>query len=337
MRTRSQPPRGFSLIELMVAITLGLLLMLAMTRLMSQQDRARGEIERAGRQIESGRYAVSLVHEDLQLAGYFGQIGAQTTLPADLPNPCTTGATAAGLVALREAMSLPVQGYDSPATVPSALSGCLAAANHLAGTDILIIRRSDAEGSGLLPAATVAGQVYVQSTPADVIVGNGGSTATTTFSLRRKDAVTPAELRRYVQRIYFVSPCHVPASGEVCDAGADNGRPIPTLKRLDFTGTGFTIVPLVEGVENLQLDYGIDANGDGAPDRFETRPDLSEWPDVVAVRVGLLSRALEPSPGHVDDRSYVLGMTTVSAPGDAYKRQAYVVAVRAINTSGRRE
>jgi len=329
--------RGFSLIELMVAITIGLLLMLAMTRLMSQQDSARGEIEKSGRQIENGRYAVNLVHEDIQLAGYFGQTGAQATLPATLPDPCLTGANATELTALRTAMALPIQGYDSPATLPTALAACLDDDNHLPGTDVLIIRRSDAEGAGVVPTATVSGQVYVQTTPADVIVGAGGSTAATTFTLRRKDAVTSAELRRHVQRIYFISPCHVPSTGEVCDAGADNGRPIPTLKRLDLTAGGHSIVPLVEGVENLQLEYGIDASGDGSPDRFETAPDLAEWPDVVAVRVGLLTRALEPSAGHVDDRSYVLGSTTITAPGDAYKRQAYVVAVRAVNTSGRRE
>jgi len=57
----------------------------------------------------------------------------------------------------------------------------------------------------------------------------------------------------------------------------------------------------------------------------------------MTVRVSLLARALEPSAGHVDSRSYVLGDSTVSSPGDAYKRQAFSVAVRAVNLSGRRE
>lgn len=337
MRARNDA-RGFSLIELMVAIAIGLLLMLVMTRLMAQQDSARAEIEKAGRQIEDGRYAVNLLHEDVQLAGYYGQIGAIATVPAALPNPCETGSTAAGLLAIGEALALPIQGYDSPTTVPAGLADCIEDEDHLDGTDVLVVRRTDAEADGVVPATTVDDRVYVQTTPIERIVGLGGSTAAATFTLLRKDAASPAELRRYVQRIYFVSPCHVPASGSTsCNADADGGRPIPTLKRVDFSEAGFTITPLVEGVENLQVEYGLDGNEDGAPDRYETAPDLAEWPDVVAVRVGLLSRAIQPSAGHVDDRSYVLGSTTIDGSGDAYKRQAYVVAIRAVNPSGRRE
>ena len=337
MRKARHRMTGFSLIELMVAIALGLLLMLVMTRLMAQQSSARAEIERSGRQIENGRYAVNLLREDIQLAGYYGQVGGVSATPASLPDPCETGATPEGIDDIADALAMPIQGYDSPASLPAALAACLNAANHIDGTDILMIRRSDAEDDGLLPAATVAGHVYLQTTPADLMVGLGGSGALSTFNLMRKDAVTPAELRRYVARIYFVSPCNVPSTGDTCDAAADNGRPIPTLKRLDLGAGSFTVTPLVEGVENLQFEYGIDASGDGSPDSYSTAPDLAQWPNVVAVRIGLLSRATEPSPGHVDDRRYEIGDVTIDAPGDAYKRQAYSVAVRAVNPSGRRE
>ncbi len=277
------------------------------------------------------------MQEDIQLAGYYGQIGGVSTTLAAMPDPCETGATTDGLDAIGDALSLPIQGFDSLSSLPTALGVCLNAGNHLDGTDILVVRRSDAENDVVLPVDTVSGRVYLQSTPSELMVGRGGSTAVATFTLLRKDAATPAELRRYVERIYFVSPCNVPSTGTVCDAAADNGRPIPTLKRLDIGVSGFTVTPLVEGIENLQLEYGIDSSNDGAPDRYENDPSLAEWRDVVAVRVGLLSRATEPTAGHVDDRSYVLGDTTIDAPGDAYKRQAYSVAVRAVNQSGRRE
>lgn len=337
MRRIHHRATGFSLIELMVAIALGLLLMLVMTRLMAQQSSARAELERSGRQIESGRYAINLLREDIQLAGYYGQVGGVSATLASLPDPCETGTTPDGLDDIADALAMPIQGFDSPSSPPSALAACLSAANHLDGTDILLVRRSDADNDGLLPAATVTGRIYLQTTPAELMVGLGGSTALSTFTLMRKDAATPAELRRYVARIYFVSPCNVPSTGTTCDAAADDGRPIPTLKRLELGAAGFTVTPLVEGVENLQFEYGIDSSGDGSPDSYAAAPSLVQWPDVVAVRVGLLSRATEPSPGHVDDRRYEIGDVTVDAPGDAYKRQAYSVAVRAVNQSGRRE
>lgn len=330
-------PQGFSLVELMIAIALGLLVLLVLSRLMAQQNGARAEIEKSGRQIENGRYAMSLLQDDVQLAGYYGQNGGSPALLASLPNPCELGATVASRDAIAIALALPIQGYDEPATLPAALAGCLAEANHLDGTDIIVLRRSAADNTVTGIADAVAGRVYLQATPAAMVVGTGGATAAATFTLLRKDGSTPAELRRYVERIYFVSPCHLPTSGTVCDEAADGGQPIPTLKRLELTEAGFTITPLVEGIENLQLEYGIDDNADGAPDSYESAPSVARFSDVMAVRIGLLARTIEPSAGQVDRRSYQLGDALFDGPGDAYKRQAYSVAVRAVNLSGRRE
>ena len=47
---------------------------------------------------------------------------------------------------------------------------------------------------------------------------------------------------------------------------------VPTLKRLEFTGSGWTETPLVEGIEELNIEYGIDNNSDGAPDAYTTDP-----------------------------------------------------------------
>lgn len=339
--TRARRLRGFSLIELMVAIVLGLLAMLVLTRLMSQQSVARGEIEKSGRQIENGRYAMSLLQDDIQLAGYYGQNGGSPAVLGSLPNPCERGLTAASLGSIATALALPIQGYNDP-QLQASLPACLDAANHRDGTDVIVIRRSAADNAVTTPADTVANRLYLQATPAAMLVGAGvadDAAALVVFPLKRKDGITPAELRRYVVHIYFISPCHVPApaAGELCTAAADNGRPIPTLKRLELTETGFIVTPLVEGIENLQFQYGLDRNADGAPDDYESSPDVAEFSDVMAVQVHLLARATEPSAGHVDERSYQLGDVAVAAPGDDYKRQAYSVAVRAVNVSGRRE
>jgi hypothetical protein len=78
---------------------------------------------------------------------------------------------------------------------------------------------------------------------------------------------------------------------------------------------------LVEGIENLQLEFGIDDDGDAQPDRFESAPDAAELAAAVAARIYLLVRSIHPVPGHVDDRSYVLGQTRVAPPLDAHYRR----------------
>src|SRR3546814_6579575 len=57
---------------------------------------------------------------------------------------------------------------------------------------------------------------------------------------------------------------------------ANNDKPgdgIHTLKRAELGAAGFTIVPLVEGIDALQFEFGIDTNGDGNPDAYTADPD----------------------------------------------------------------
>ncbi|MGH8571902.1 MAG: PilW family protein, partial [Gammaproteobacteria bacterium] len=57
---------GFSLIELMVAITIGLAVLAGVTTIFSNSSATYGELERAAQQIENGRYAIDLIRQDLR-------------------------------------------------------------------------------------------------------------------------------------------------------------------------------------------------------------------------------------------------------------------------------
>jgi type IV pilus assembly protein PilW len=332
---RGRPAAGFSLIELMVAVTLGLLLILALASLLAQQNRARSELDKSAAQAENGRYALSILQSDIQLAGFYGQFSDDVPAPGSLPDPCET----VDVAEIEDSLALPLQGYDNVTTVPSPLSACLAEDNHLDGTDILVVRRLGTSVTGSFDAK----RIYVQTTP-DSRVTDLGENSVASFTLLKKDGTTPADSRAYVERIYFVSPCNVFASGQTtCTAAADGGKPIPTLKRLELTVVGsaaaFVLTPLVEGVENMQLDYGVDTEGVGAPTYpFVEAPALGEWPNVVAVNISLLVRNPAETIGHQDAKTYNLGLDGSTGPfGDRYKRHVYSSGVRVINVSGRKE
>lgn len=347
---RHAPPRpgmqsGLSLIELMISIAIGLALMAGITSLIAQQSAATTELDKASRQIENGRYATQLLREDLELAGFWGEF-YNVPAPSSLYDPCST--TVADLA---DAISLPIQGYDSPSSVPTALTACLSTADHKAGTDILVIRR--AETATIPIASAVPGQPYVQaglnaSRTMDKVIGDGSDTSV--FTLKKRDNST-APLRSYSIHIYFVSPCNVPSSGTSCTgSGDDNGNPVPTLKRLELTVASgvasFSITPLAEGIENMQLDYGIDTDGDGAPDYYTMGTNnntgvamtAADWGNIVTVKLNVLARNTEPTAGYSDDKkTYTLGAAgTVGPFSDAYKRRVFTEVVRATNTSGRR-
>lgn len=332
---RSGSAAGFSLIELMVAVTLGLLLILALASLLAQQNKARSELDKSAAQVENGRYALSILQSDIQLAGFYGLFGAPMTVPGSLPDPCEK----TNMADVNASLALPLQGYDAPGAVPSLLSGCLADADHVAGTDILVVRRLGTNVAGSFDAK----RIYVQTTP-DSRVTDRGENSATSFTLLKKNGTTLADSRAYVERIYFVSPCNVFASGQSsCTAAADGGNPIPTLKRLELSvvggATAFVLTPLAEGVENMQLDYGVDTEGVGAPAHpFVKAPTVAQWPNVVAVNISLLVRNPAETIGYQDAKTYDLGLADPITPiNDRYKRHVYSSGVRVINVSGRKE
>ena len=350
---------GLSLVELMISLTIGLVLLLGITTLIVQQSQTRDEMEKSSRQIENGRYAMQILHDDIEHAGFYGYY-LPPAATGSLPDPCSTTTSI-----LDAAMSLPIQGYNN--VLPTASFTCTLdgasssnnANNYLAGTDILVIRRADTLSFNN-PALAASSVTYLQTgyegtNPAAVptashVLATGPDTSASIFTLIKKPPtnLTPADMRIYITRIYFISPCSVPAGGGTSCTGVndDNGRPIPTLKRLDLSATGFSVTPLVEGIENMQLDYGIDTNLDGYPESYSTCSTCTtaaDWFNVMAIRINLLARNTECTTGYTDTKSYDLGGGAASAPAPAvtctngdYKRHVFTELVRAINPSGRR-
>lgn len=358
-----QGQRGLSLVELMISMVIGLLLLIGVTSLIVSQSDSRAELEKAARQVENGRYAMQILHDDIEHAGYYNMYYSLPSPPATMPDPCLlTPLMGAG--SMEEGMTLPIQGYNSlPA--PSASFSCntygLIAANYKAGTHILVVRRVDTTSipSPFTAPAPTAGMVYLQTNPASHVLSTGNNTAPFTLSINTKSYPNlTTSISPYLVHVYFISPCSVPANGVNCNVQPngtgpdDNGRPIPTLKRLELTAangaTTFTQpIPLVEGIEDMQLYYGLDANADGYPDNYGTYPaGTADWANVMNVNIYLLAQNTECTTAYTDTKTYNLGSTPVAAStiaatvapctnGD-YKRHVFNSVVRVVNPSGRR-
>ncbi len=358
--------RGFSLIEFMIAMTIGLFLVGGLVYLIAETSRSRAEMERSSRQIENGRYALDRIAEDLRHAGFYSEYysapaAGETGFPATLTAAAPCAATIATLPA---GMPLAIQAYDGGASVPSDLSTCLASADYQPNTDILVVRRASTSSicpagapacaAGIPSATMVANQTYIQTTALEYKLGNALATFTTAPTLGHPSANTTstvfAPLRRYMVRIYFVSKCNVPATGNADDpcngVTDDGGTPIPTLKMMEFGlnsagNTGFRKVAVAEGIEHLQFDFGIDTTGDGVADTITmcagtcTAIDFS---NVVTVQVSMVARNTETSPSYSDDKTYSLGLKGyTTATNDHYRRHSYSSLVRLNNVAMRRE
>jgi type IV pilus assembly protein PilW len=339
LNTSRRKTSGFTLVELMVTLAIGMFLTLGLVQVFATSNESYEALSQAAQQIENGRHAVETLRGDLQHAGYYGEYGFAPAAAAPLPNPCEL----ANLAVIRDALPFYIQGYDAPAVSPLA---CLDSANVVPGTDVLVIRRASTVVTA--PAARVVNELYMQAiadsnNAANPVIARGQDAGL--FSLLRKDAVTPAEVRKYMVRIYFVSPCSVPAAGNVCSAAADAGRPIPTLKRLDLAANPATgnlemrMESIAEGIESLQIDYGIDATGDGVPDgALVTVPaTVAAWSNVATAQLHVLARNVRATPGHVDAKTYDLGVGGTVTPGGNFRRHVFSAQVRLVNPAGRRE
>lgn len=350
LRTSPRRQQGFTLVELMVAVTIGLLLLGSLSALFVNNNHAQMEIERANRQVENGRYAMQLLNGDLRNAGFYGEFDTNLmTLPTALPNPCGKD-----VAAMRDAIALHVQGYDDDNPLD-----CLSDVRD--NTDIVVVRHTATciVGAADCEPASAGGPFFQASGCDNMFELGSGNVAnyfqigilTTGFSLHKRDCGvgmgtgTAAPIRRLLTHIYFVAN------------NSQSGDGIPTLKRAEVSTQGgvfsIDIVPLAEGIENMQIEYGMDTNADGVADLFTTTPGSAlacgdetcavvNWNNVVAVKMNLLSRTLTKSMGYTDTKSYTLGNgadgqpLVIAATRDQYKRHVFSALIALPNPAGRK-
>jgi type IV pilus assembly protein PilW len=100
-----------------------------------------------------------------------------------------------------------------------------------------------------------------------------------------------------------------------------SGDNIPGLCMEALAGDEMTARCLVEGVENLQVEFGIDTDDDGTPNQYIAAPTEEEMGNAVTARVYLLLRSIGTLPGYQDHKTYHLGQKVLPAEHDGYLRR----------------
>ncbi len=325
--------RGLSLIELMVALAIGSVLIVGAIYVFSRGRSTYAVNESIARLQENGRYVLSVLEPDVELAGYYGLTNSPDTIRfVDGASPGTVYAVAPQM------RQVPI-----PAAAPVAVAN-LPAGAHDCGTNFVVDVLTPVQGSNdafaLGPGAGAGCAPY----------GAGAVAGADTLTIRRVDTRTAApddgRLQVYASRLrsrsaqqLFVggaAPGPIDADHEIHNlvvhayylAQDAVDRPgLPSLRVKSLSGDAqFSESEVMPGVEDFQVQFGIDTgdydndgvidpaadvNGDGIPetDGRATRyvnPDFAglDRAQVVAVRVWVRVRADRPEPGFVDDRRY---------------------------------
>ncbi len=297
---------GLSLVELLVTIAIGVVLSFGAMNLLLHSKRSYLQAEELARLQENGRHALRYLSYELTMAGYLASRLPGTSIgSAESGTACFDYlmVTARPLEHINDVTSTGHSGSGGQA-LPA---DCLLAGRHLAGTDLLLTRRT--QSSPVVSTGEQFGSIDAQA-----IYLRAASAYEIPRMQRGGDGVpAQGELWEYVPQLLFLRNYSV-----------TRGDGVPTLCRKRLGRSSNRMAPtecLIEGIENLQLEFGIDENGDQLVDRFEVAPAPAQLSTAVAVRIYLLVRSVRPVAGHIDDRSYMLGSTRVPPAHDAHYRR----------------
>jgi len=340
---------GLSLVELMVALTIGLIILTAVSSLFVSSKQTYNTQDSLARLQENARFAMQFMIKDLRLAGYFGclyhvdSLDMQTNADGSVQGS-NFKIDLNGGTAFNNNAFIPFEGVENAAGSWKP-SGSALPSGIKAGTDAIAVRLADVSNSaniapGMLNGSSnlvvddaspfSAGDIVVVSDCAggdllqiSGIAGNtlqhatGGSPGNATSSLLKAYA-PPAKVFKTTTRIYFVKQ-------------QTNG--VPVLYRQDNGGSA---EPLVEGVENLQILYGEDTDSpsDGVPNIYRKATAVTNWAKVVSVRIGILMRTLDDKNTDIDNGKYDVdgdGTYELNAPGDRYRRRIFQAVIQVRN------
>jgi type IV pilus assembly protein PilW len=329
--------RGFSLVELMVAMAIGLVLLAGALSVLYSSKVTYNENTRVARLQESGRAAVELMLRDMRAGGFKGC------------NQNTLFTNALGSTTLLWNFAAPAQGFESTGTSTwSPAVDTSIVITPRSGSDIIAVRTSR------IDAPTFTTNASMASATADLTldrngtdtVANGssvmisdcsaaavfsvtafsasGSTATMTHSGTDLGIAFPfgAKVVPVDTIIYYIRD----------SATLRNGVRNPSLWRIVGSGTP---QELIEGIESMQILYGVDTDGDRLLNSYvkASAVGAANWSRVISVTIALLIRSIEPNSITKDARTYPVLDASVGPFNDRYQRTLYTTTVTLRNNT----
>ncbi len=312
--TRQQ---GFGLVEIMVAITLGLLLTAAMVRMVLDTKENYTYSNTVARLQENGRFGMDMLTADIRRAGYLGLnnkvrddagklIIGGTLGPQATDIKCKTG----GSQWARQ-IERPLFGKNDNRSNYA----CIPAADYLRG-DILVTRYANADPIGT-DGAAFPGKAYLDSA---IYLRAGTMDGKIFRGSDRDDAINDMLEAPTADYLLVANAYYLSTTNRSCQ-----GEPIPALFRETLNNAGKPGgEELLAGVEQMQFQYGVDG-------RYYNGWNAMDWSAVDSVKIWLLVRSECPELGFRDTNTYTMANITFTPDPDTiesrFRRRLYTTVV----------
>ena len=309
MMTRNQ--QGLTLVELMVALAIGSFLVIGSVQIYSQSRQAFVINESIARVQETAQFAIDSIESDLRMASNWGRTSRALTVEgrsvagdADPKGLIIPGATDECGDEWVLDLSVPVDGDNNAFTLPCAAQGGVQAVS-----DLITVRRATVDPQPLQP-----GRLQIQTTRVQGELFNDGNVPT---------MFNPADSSTHN---LLVSSYYVAADSNLIPG-------VPTLRRKTLVVNGgasqIEDQEVAPGVENLQVQLGIDVDEDNTVDRYvnpgdeiydPTAPGYLPGARVITARVWIVVRGVSPELGITDNTDYDPGDVDLGTYNDNFRR-----------------
>ena len=311
---------GITLVELMVALAIGSFLMIGAIQIYSQSRQAFVINESIARVQETAQFALDTIEADLRMASNWGRTSRSLSIEGrsliGQPNPKVLAVPLDCSEDWAIELGTPVDGFDN-------VMGLTCPAQNAAqpNSDVLTVRRASVN-----PVPLQAGRLQIQTTRTQGEIFDDGN-------IPPQFDPGSSGTHNLVVSSYYV------------DANSDLIPGVPTLRRkvLGIQGANSAIFDqeIAPGVENLQVQFGIDMNEDNTVDRYVNPGDEIYNPEapgyfpgarVLTARVWLVVRGLTRENGIDDQRTYSPGNAPAQSFNDEIRRMQVSKTILLRNT-----
>lgn len=331
---------GLTLVELMIAMVIGLLLVAGIGQIFVSTQKTHRITEEQSRLQENARFALHFITKDVRESGYTGcrtieNMNVQNVANAPIPNygenSTINGNEATSATVWTPALAASINGtviggtdtitIQKGSSCGATLVGALAASNaniqvstpnscNLAAGDALML--SDCQDAHIFRATNVSSggtQTIAHGASSNTgthlcinQVGIGtGSCGTGNAKLYGSDS----ELLKFTSLTYYLSQ----------GAGGRNALWV-------YDNTATTTMELIEGVEDMQIQYGVDTVGDDIVNAYQTANTINaagNWSKVISAEISLLVET-QADNLTTDNLTYTYNGATVTSADKRIRR-----------------
>lgn len=337
-RWRARRHAGFGLVELMVAMVLGMLLVAAVVHVLLGQRASQGVTDALSSIHARARFALYILERELRQAGYSGCANPVTmapAVPADAPygrlNILSVDTSVGSWRDFAQAVGEPRDDHV-PSSASSASDvlrlgyvrdpGVRVVAPTAAAADALKVSGNPAgweEGDQLLATDCRSADLFtvtdIDGTAiAHAATGGDGEGWNADAGLSKRYAGGARVLEPYAV-IYYIR-----------DSG-EGTRTEPTLYRRRVAPDVRNSRALVKGIGHLTLRYGVDLDDNPGADGYVAAEAVPDWSAVVAVRVGFVAESARPMGSDGGRVLRIFDRRLTSLPDDGRLRRVFTTTV----------